>query len=92
MTKYVGVCYDSGGWGGDLTGLLVAEDPEGWAVAASHISSGSGWAERDIRYHYDRLHTSADDTFEWAGVVSVPELEARFGWSKASPEAAGTPS
>lgn len=79
--KYVGVCFDSGAWGRDLTGLLVVEETDGWKVAGSHISSNASWAEHDIRGHFDRrLEPSEEDTFEWAGQLAPTELETRFGW------------
>lgn len=83
--KYVGVCFKSGGWGDDLTGLLVVETPEGWFVTASHISSNESYSKHDIEKHYERHdQTSPDDTFEWIGLLTKEEVEKRFGWS--SPE------
>jgi hypothetical protein len=95
--KYVGVCYDSGQWGGDLSGLLVAEFPDGWFVVASHISSNATWAEDDIKRHYEhRVDPSPDDTYEWAGLTTREQQNERFGWrdnlsqSSATPPAAET--
>jgi hypothetical protein len=80
--RYVGVCFDSGAWGGDLTGLLVVEEPNGWKVAASHISSSVDWAQRDIGVHFDRLREPAD-TYEWVDLMTVAQVEERFGWRQA---------
>ena len=44
-SKIYALCYDSGGWSGDLTGLALDED--GYVIA-SHISSGMGWSEHDM--------------------------------------------
>lgn len=78
---YVGVCYDSGAWGGDLTGLLVVRVVDGWLMERGHISSDQGWAERDIRYHFDRRpDPSPDDTYEWAGLLTQEQIAERFGW------------
>ena len=72
MTRYVGYCYDSGAWGGDLTGQLICEEPEGWVGVAGHISSDVMWSERDIRRHFDdRRDPSPDDTFDWIGRVQT---------------------
>jgi hypothetical protein len=83
VTKFVGVCYDSGAWGGDLTGLLVAEDNKGWAVVSSHISSSEGWAKADIAGHFERRpEPSPDDIYEWEGLLAnAAAIEARFGWA-----------
>lgn len=78
--KYVGFCYDSKAWGGDLTALLLVEiEGGGWAQAASHISSTEQWARRDIAVHYDhREDKLPDDTYEWVGLLSIEAAVARF--------------
>lgn len=77
--RYVGFCYDTKAWGGDLTGLLLVEKEGAWLQAGSHISSGVGWSQIDIRGHYDRrLEQLPDDTFEWAGLLDVDEAMQRF--------------
>ena len=76
--EYVGVCYDSGGWGGDLTGLLVGRFEDGWRVMGSHISSSSSYSEHDIRGHFDRRPEelrSDEDTYEWLGQLDQAEME-----------------
>ncbi len=87
--KFEGVCYDTGAWGGDLTGHLVVFEGvgEGWQIVSSHISSGEGYSKFDIGGHYDRRpdeirdseldHT---DTYEWIGRLTKTEMEERYGW------------
>jgi hypothetical protein len=79
VTTYYGVCFDSGIWDGDLTGLLVVREDAGYVVVASHISSNASFSRRDIEWHFNRLDDS-EATFEWLGQMTVPVLETRFGW------------
>jgi hypothetical protein len=71
--KYIGVCYDSGAWGGDLTGLLIKQTPNGPLVVASHISSDVGWSARDIQHHF-QTQAQPEDTYEWLGKKAPVEI------------------
>jgi len=78
--RYVGVCYDSGGWGGDLTGLLLVETvPGGWESAAGHISSSESYSRSDITRRYqDRGNPMEDDSFEWVGRLTHEDIAERY--------------
>lgn len=80
MTRFVAFC-NHGGWGnGDVVGQLIAEGPEGWMLAAQHVSSNESFSQHDLRKHFDRLAESGDE-WEWAGVVADPHVR----WPPAPP-------
>lgn len=79
MSVFYGVCFDSGAWGGDLTGLLVVEEDGKFVVAASHISSSEGWSRRDLLRHFDE-ESDEGDRFDWLGLMDRAAVEQRFDW------------
>lgn len=90
MSRYIGFCYDTGAWGGDLSGILMREEEGGWVDVAGHISSGVGWSERDIAGHYvRRADPQPDDVYEWLGAMTsqaeLDELERKYPPKKEAP-------
>lgn len=66
-TRFVGFCGPR--WrDGDVVGHLLMETQDGWVQAGSHMSSGVGYSQVDIRRHFDRRENPSDnDTYEWIG-------------------------
>lgn len=58
--KAYGFCLPAPHWGeGNVCGFLIREDGE---LLATHISSGPGWAQHDIKNHANK-HPEYD--YEW---------------------------